>query len=197
MNRTTQTKLQRQPSVRNEKMDVLPEGSSFKADDYIVKLNYSAVWGRNAVDRRKLFPIICSGCGENYRCTYTRKATHGLMANDVSPDSKTGMPSQCWRTVLAKVRNGSRRMRRPRHTATEVGSRQCGAPEVYSHVQEVEQPAVACRCDKAQFEWNFGEIASYQDTMAEAIALAKELNDMDGLAEALFLERVSGSVPAC
>ena len=57
---------------------------------------------------------------------------------------------------------------------------------VQSHVQEVDPPAVACLCDKAQSEWHLGEIASYQDTMAEAIALAKELNDMHGIAESLF-----------
>jgi tetratricopeptide (TPR) repeat protein len=57
---------------------------------------------------------------------------------------------------------------------------------VQSHVQEVDPPAVACLCDKAQSEWHLGEIPSCQNTMAEAIALAKELNDMHGIAEALF-----------
>ncbi len=36
-------------------------------------------------------------------------------------------------------------------------------------------------------EWHFGEIASCQATMAEAISLAKELNDMHALAVALYL----------
>jgi predicted ATPase len=57
---------------------------------------------------------------------------------------------------------------------------------VKSHVQEVDPPAVACLTDKAQCEWHFGEIASSQATMAEAIALAKRLNDMHGIAEALY-----------
>ena len=35
-------------------------------------------------------------------------------------------------------------------------------------------------------EWHFGEIASCHETMAEAISLAKELNDMHGLANAIF-----------
>ena len=39
---------------------------------------------------------------------------------------------------------------------------------------------------KAQSEWHLGEIPSCQNTMAEAIAPAKELNDMHGIAEALF-----------
>jgi len=46
---------------------------------------------------------------------------------------------------------------------------------------------VACLCDKAQSEWHFGEIASCQATMAEAIAVAKKLNDIPGIAVALYL----------
>ena len=53
--------------------------------------------------------------------------------------------------------------------------------DVKSHVQEVDPPVVACLTDKAQSEWHFGEIASCKVTMAEAIALAKELNDMHGI----------------
>ena len=37
----------------------------------------------------------------------------------------------------------------------------------------------------ALLDWHFGEMDSCQATMAEAIALAKELNDMHGLAFAL------------
>ena len=40
-------------------------------------------------------------------------------------------------------------------------------------------------------EWHFGEIASCHATMAEAISLAKELNDMHGLAVALGYAAVS------
>src|SRR6202035_2553916 len=57
---------------------------------------------------------------------------------------------------------------------------------VKSHVQEADPPAVACLTDKAQSEWHFGEIASSQVTMAKEIALARKLNDMHGLAEALY-----------
>jgi serine/threonine protein kinase/tetratricopeptide (TPR) repeat protein/endogenous inhibitor of DNA gyrase (YacG/DUF329 family) len=58
--------------------------------------------------------------------------------------------------------------------------------DVKPHVQEVDPPAVACLTDKAQSEWHLGEIASSHATMAEAIALAKKLNDMHGIAEALY-----------
>ena len=47
-------------------------------------------------------------------------------------------------------------------------------------------PAVVCLCYEALSEWHFGEIASSQATMAEAISLAKELNDMHALAQALW-----------
>ena len=56
---------------------------------------------------------------------------------------------------------------------------------VQSPVEEVDAPAVVCLCYEALSEWHFGEIASCQATMAEAISLAKELNDMHALAVAL------------
>jgi predicted ATPase len=56
---------------------------------------------------------------------------------------------------------------------------------VLSSVEDVETAAVCCLCYEAVLDWHFGEIASCQRTMAEAIALAKELNDMPGLAVAL------------
>ena len=40
-------------------------------------------------------------------------------------------------------------------------------------------PVVACMCYKAMSEWHLGEIASSQVSMAEAISIAKELNDME------------------
>jgi hypothetical protein len=55
-----------------------------------------------------------------------------------------------------------------------------------SHLEEVDPPAVACLCDQALSEWHLGEIVTYEDTMAQAIAVAKELNDMHGLAQALY-----------
>ena len=53
-------------------------------------------------------------------------------------------------------------------------------------------PAVCCLCYEALSEWHFGEIASCQATMAEAISLAKELNDMHGLAIALCFAALLG-----
>ena len=61
---------------------------------------------------------------------------------------------------------------------------------VQSPVEEVDAPAVACLCYEALSEWHFGEIASCQATMAEAISLAKELNDMHALAVALYCAAV-------
>jgi Protein kinase domain/NACHT domain len=58
--------------------------------------------------------------------------------------------------------------------------------DVKSQVQEVDPPIVACLTDKAQSEWHFGEIDTSKATMAEAIAVAKEMDDMHGIAEALY-----------
>ena len=60
-----------------------------------------------------------------------------------------------------------------------------GSGTVQPHVEQVTAPAVVCQCYKALIEWHFGEIYSSQTTMAEAISLAKELNDMHGLAMAI------------
>jgi hypothetical protein len=57
---------------------------------------------------------------------------------------------------------------------------------VPSPVEEPYTPAVPCLCYVALSEWHLGEIASCQSTIAEAIALAKELNDMHALVLALF-----------
>src|ERR1700756_2674528 len=51
---------------------------------------------------------------------------------------------------------------------------------------------VACLCDKAQSEWHLGEISSSRASIAEAISLAKELNNMHGVAEALFFAACLG-----
>ena len=57
---------------------------------------------------------------------------------------------------------------------------------IRSAVQEVRSTRRhACLIDKALSEWHFGKIANCRATIAEAISLAKELNDMHGLAEAL------------
>ena len=57
---------------------------------------------------------------------------------------------------------------------------------VQSPFEEVTAPAVTCLVHEALFEWFFGEIACCQATMAEAISLAKDLNDMHALAIALL-----------
>jgi serine/threonine protein kinase/predicted ATPase len=57
---------------------------------------------------------------------------------------------------------------------------------VQSPVEEITAPAVSCLIFEALSEWHFGETASCHATMAEAISLAKELNDMHALAVALW-----------
>jgi NACHT domain len=52
-------------------------------------------------------------------------------------------------------------------------------------VEEVSAPVVMCLCWEALSKSLLGEIASSRPTMAEAISLAQELNDMYGLAVAL------------
>ncbi|MFZ0709603.1 MAG: protein kinase [Terrimicrobiaceae bacterium] len=53
-------------------------------------------------------------------------------------------------------------------------------------VQEVGASAVSVLCYDAQAKWHLGEIASSRTTMAGAISLAEEMNDMHGLAVALW-----------
>jgi hypothetical protein len=53
-------------------------------------------------------------------------------------------------------------------------------------MEEVTAPAVTCLIFVALSEWHFGEIASCKATIAEAIALARELNDTHALAVALW-----------
>ena len=57
---------------------------------------------------------------------------------------------------------------------------------VQSSVEEVTAPAVTCLHHRSLCDWHCGEIASCHPTMAEAIALAKELNDMHALTVALW-----------
>jgi len=56
---------------------------------------------------------------------------------------------------------------------------------VQSYVEDLHSPAVSCLCYEASSDWHLGEIASCQAKLDEAISLAKELNDMNGLAMAL------------
>jgi predicted ATPase len=57
---------------------------------------------------------------------------------------------------------------------------------VESPVQELIAPAVECLAYEALSEWHFGEIASCKTNMAEAIVMARELNDMAALGLALY-----------
>jgi predicted ATPase len=60
------------------------------------------------------------------------------------------------------------------------------ARSVESRVQELIAPAVECLAYEALSEWHFGEITSCKTNMAEAIVLARELNDMAALGLALY-----------
>ena len=55
-----------------------------------------------------------------------------------------------------------------------------------SPIEEVNEPAVSYLIFEAISEWHFGKNASCQAAMAEAISLAKELNDRHGLVVALI-----------
>jgi serine/threonine protein kinase len=57
---------------------------------------------------------------------------------------------------------------------------------VQSHPEDLETPVVGCLCYQAKSEWHLGEIASSKATIAEAISVAKKLNDMHTLASALY-----------
>jgi serine/threonine protein kinase/predicted ATPase len=56
---------------------------------------------------------------------------------------------------------------------------------VQSHTEDPFAPAVACLCYLSLSEWHLGETTFCRGTIAEAISLAKELNDMNALAIAL------------
>jgi serine/threonine protein kinase/predicted ATPase len=75
---------------------------------------------------------------------------------------------------------------------------------VQSPVEEITAPAVTCLCYEALLQWHFGEIPSCQATMAEAISLARELNDTQAVAIALYFgtflaqfERIPAQVERC
>jgi hypothetical protein len=55
-----------------------------------------------------------------------------------------------------------------------------------SLVEEPITPAIACLFYEALLEWHFAETTSCHATMAEAISLAMELNNMHALAHALW-----------
>ena len=53
--------------------------------------------------------------------------------------------------------------------------------DIHSPVEEFIAPAVHCLVFEALSDWHFGETARCHATMAEAVSLAKELNDMHAL----------------
>jgi adenylate cyclase len=55
-----------------------------------------------------------------------------------------------------------------------------------NQIEEVLAPAVICLCYRGLCEWHFGETGVSQATLAEAISLAKELNDLQALVCALY-----------
>jgi predicted ATPase len=63
---------------------------------------------------------------------------------------------------------------------------------VHSPVEEFIAPAVHCLIFEALSDWHFGETARCHATMVEAISLAKELNDMHALAQALLWAVILG-----
>ena len=58
--------------------------------------------------------------------------------------------------------------------------------------EDVETAPVCCLCYEDVLDWHFGDIASSQAKIGEAIALAKRLNDMHGLAVALWYAGMLG-----
>jgi len=57
---------------------------------------------------------------------------------------------------------------------------------VQSSVEEITTPEVICLCYGAIAEWHLGEVSLCRAKIAEAISLAKELNDTHGLAVVLW-----------
>jgi hypothetical protein len=51
--------------------------------------------------------------------------------------------------------------------------------------EEVDVPVVSCLCYDAMCQWHFANIVSCREILAEAISVAKELNDMHAFAVAL------------
>jgi predicted ATPase len=64
--------------------------------------------------------------------------------------------------------------------------------KVQSHTENAYPPVFSCLCHGALSEWHLGEIASWHATVAEAIALAKELNDLHALAVLLLWATIVG-----
>ena len=59
-----------------------------------------------------------------------------------------------------------------------------------SQFEEVDSQAVSCLCHEGLFRWHFGKASTCRAPIGEAISLAKELNDMHGLAVALNIAAI-------
>jgi predicted ATPase len=64
--------------------------------------------------------------------------------------------------------------------------------KVQAHTEDPYPPAFSCLNHGATSEWHFGETASCQATVSEAIALATELNDLHSLAGVLLWATIIG-----
>ena len=63
---------------------------------------------------------------------------------------------------------------------------------VKSQVEELDEPTIGCLCHEALCAWHFGEISRCHAAIAEAISLARQVNDAHGLAVALHYAAVVG-----
>ena len=72
-----------------------------------------------------------------------------------------------------------------RHKYAKRGLQIWRSVGVQSPSEEIIPPAIACLCSLTLCEWHLGEVASSRVAIAEAISLAKELNNMHAVAEAL------------
>ena len=67
-----------------------------------------------------------------------------------------------------------------------------GSGAVQSLVEEVYTPSVICLLFEALADWHLGEITSCEETITQAISLAKELNDTHALAVDLLWAAIVG-----
>jgi hypothetical protein len=63
---------------------------------------------------------------------------------------------------------------------------------VQSPVEEVTSPAVSCLISESLSDWHLGEVVACHATMSEAVSVAKDLNDVNGLAVALQWAAILG-----
>jgi Protein kinase domain len=99
--------------------------------------------------------------------------THYFMGDFESAHRYARRGSQLWRSETLQAHQRSDKILRISTDAVDG-------------VQEVGASVVSVLCYEAQTKWHFGEIAISRATLAEAISLAEEMNDMHGLAVALW-----------